>query len=183
MVGRPIWVERLWRAWKQVSIVWLTGVRRVGKTVLAQSLPDAEYLNCDLPRTAERLDDPEGFFRSVRKPAVVLDEVHQLPDPSRLLKIAADAFPKIRILATGSSTLAATHKFRDSLTGRKRSVELVPVLFEESDAFGTHSLGDRLLRGGLPPALLANEARQEFYAEWFLIKADFTVFGIRPAVS
>lgn len=60
----------------------------------------------------------------MRRPVVVFDEVHQLADPSRLLKIGADAFPRIKILATGSSTLAATQKFRDSLAGRKRVVEL-----------------------------------------------------------
>jgi len=48
----------------------------------------------------------------------LIDEVHQQADPSRLLKIGADEFPKLKILATGSSTLAATQKFRDSLTGR-----------------------------------------------------------------
>ena len=166
MIKRPFWTDRLVAAWKQASIVWLTGPRRAGKTVLAQSLPDAEFLNCDLPSVAERLRDPESFFRSVKKKFVVLDEVHQLPDPSRLLKIGADAFPKLRILATGSSTLAATQKFRDSLTGRKRVVELVPVLHEELPAFGVADLRERLLRGGLPPALLAKEHNPEFYAEW-----------------
>jgi predicted AAA+ superfamily ATPase len=131
MIDRPFWTGRLAAAWKQASIVWLTGPRRVGKTVLARSLPEAEFLNCDLPSVAERLRDPESFFRSVQKPLVVLDEVHQLPDPSRLLKIGADDFPRLKILATGSSTLAATQKFRDSLAGRKRVVELVPVLHEE----------------------------------------------------
>ena len=79
MIERPFWNERLVAAWKEASIVWLTGPRRVGKTVLAQSLPDAEFLNCDLPSVAERLHDPESFFRSVKKRCVVLDEVHQLP--------------------------------------------------------------------------------------------------------
>ena len=140
MTERPIWRERLAAAWKQVPIVWLTGPRRAGKTVLAQSLPDAEFLNCDLPSVAERLRDPEAFYHSVKKRIVVLDEVHQLPDPSRLLKIGADDFPRLKILATGSSTLAATQKFRDSLTGRKRVVELVPVLHEELPAFGVTDL-------------------------------------------
>jgi hypothetical protein len=166
MIKRPFWTDRLVAAWKQASIVWLTGPRRAGKTVLAQSLSAAEFLNCDLPSVAERLRDPESFFRSVKKKFVVLDEVHQLPDPSRLLKIGADAFPKLKILATGSSTLAATQKFRDSLTGRKRVVELVPVLHEELPAFGVADLRERLLRGGLPPALLAKEHNPEFYAEW-----------------
>ena len=108
MIERPFWLGRLAAAWKQVSVIWLCGPRRTGKTVLAKALPDAEYLNCDLPSAAERLRDPESFFRAVRRPRLILDEVHQLPDPSRLLKIGADAFPKLKILATGSSTLAAT---------------------------------------------------------------------------
>lgn len=166
MVERPIWNERLTAAWRHAPIVWLTGPRRVGKTVLAHSIPEAEFLNCDLPSAAERLHDPEDFYRSVRKRVVVLDEVHQLADPSRLLKIGADAFPKLRILATGSSTLAATQKFRDSLTGRKRVVELTPVLHEELPAFGVTEVRERLLRGGLPSALLAEERSDEFYAEW-----------------
>jgi uncharacterized protein len=166
MIDRPIWKGRLLAAWKQAPIVWLTGPRRVGKTVLAQSVPDAEFLNCDLPSVAERLRDPESFYRSVSKPVVVLDEVHQLPDPSRLLKIGADGFPKLRILATGSSTLAATQKFRDSLTGRKRVVQLTPVLYEELPSFGVVDVRERLLRGGLPPALLPAERHDEFYAEW-----------------
>jgi len=166
MIDRPFWAGRLAAAWKQAPIVWLTGPRRAGKTVLAQSLPDAEFLNCDLPSVADRLSDPESFFRSLKRPFVVFDEVHQLPDPSRLLKIGADGFPRLKILATGSSTLAATQKFRDSLTGRKRVVKLVPVLSEELAAFGVADLRERLLRGGLPPALLANQYNPEFYAEW-----------------
>lgn len=166
MIERPVWQERLAAAWKQAAIVWLTGPRRVGKTVLAQSVADAEYFNCDLPSVAERLRDPESFYCSIRQPTVILDEVHQLPDPSRLLKIGADAFPRLRILATGSSTLAATQKFRDTLTGRKRVMALVPVLHEEAAAFGVTDTRKRLLRGGLPPALLGEGHNPEFYAEW-----------------
>jgi len=166
MVHRPIWLERLRKGWGKAPIVWLTGVRRTGKTVLASALGESEFLNCDLPSTAARLRDPEGFYRSIRAPFVVFDEVHQLPDPSLLLKIGADAFPKLKILATGSSTLAATQKFRDSLAGRKRSVELFPVLAEELPAFDVLDLRERLLKGGLPPALLAKDRENEFYAEW-----------------
>jgi len=150
----------------RAPLVWLIGPRRVGKTVLAQSLPQAEFLNCDLPSVAQRLQDPESFYRSVKKPFVVFDEVHQLPDPSRLLKIGTDGFPRLKILATGSSTLAATQKFRDSLTGRKRVVKFLPVLHEELSAFGITDVRERLLRGGLPPALLSPEYNPEFYGEW-----------------
>jgi len=97
--------------------------------------------------------DPALFYRNSPKDVVVFDEIHQLRDPSRVLKIGADMFPRLRILATGSSTLAATKKFLDTLAGRKRQVHLVPVLWSELEAFGATLL--RLYHGGLPQALLA----------------------------
>lgn len=126
----------------------------------------ADYLNCDLLSSVELLADPESFYSSVKEEIIVFDEVHQLPDPSRLLKIGADAFDHLKILATGSSTLAATAKFRDSLAGRKREVHLVPVLAEEIAAFGVRDLTERLFRGGLPQTLLAEHYDPEFYGEW-----------------
>jgi hypothetical protein len=166
MIDRSLWRERIVAAWRQTPIVWLAGPRRVGKTVLARQLPEARFLNCDLPSVAERLADPESFYRSVTEPVVVFDEIHQLADPSRLLKIGADAFPHLKLLATGSSTLAATRKFRDSLAGRKRVVSLVPVLYRELPLFGIHDLRTRLLRGGLPQVLLGQHEPAEFFAEW-----------------
>ncbi len=168
MIQRPYWKQRLESAWRTRPIVWLSGVRRVGKTVLSKSIPDAVYLNCDLLSTVRRLEDPESFYRTLPPGStVVLDEVHRLPDPSRVLKIASDAFPTLRILATGSSTLAATGKFRDSLTGRKWSVYLCPVLWDEClGGFGGPDLDHRLLLGGLPELLLAPDPIPGYQAEW-----------------
>ncbi len=164
---RPFWLSRLEAAWQQVPIAWLAGVRRSGKTTLAKSLGEdrALYVNCDLPVTGERVRDPALFLSQCDRPIVVFDEIHQLRDPSRLLKIAADEFPHLRVLATGSSTLAATRKFSDSLTGRKRLLHLVPVLTEELPAFGV-TLAKRLYHGGLPPALLSAQKDPSFYREW-----------------
>ncbi len=105
MVLRQHWIERIEKAWKQRTVIWLAGVRRVGKTYLCQSLPEVEYFDCELPRTRRMMDDPEGFLEGHRGKRIVLDEIHRLDNPSELLKIAADHFPKTRIIATGSSTL------------------------------------------------------------------------------
>src|SRR4030042_112797 len=119
MIDRPFWIDRIKEAWRSRPIVWLSGVRRVGKTTLAHMLPEAVYLNCDLPSVGRRLFDPESFYDNLDKETIVIfDEIHRLEEPSRVLKIAADAYPHLKVLATGSSTLAATRKFRDSLTGR-----------------------------------------------------------------
>ena len=148
--------------------MWLAGVRRSGKTTLAQSLPGEKvlYINCDLPVVSDMVADPELFYRNCTHPIVVFDEIHQLDNPSRLLKIGADLFPRIRILATGSSTLAASRKFRDTLTGRKRNVHLLPVLWDELPAFQNAPLLKRLYQGGLPQALLAETKSPSFYREW-----------------
>ena len=126
MNSRPFWLKRIEGAWCETPIVWLCGVRRSGKTTLAEALgPERTvYLNCDLPTVEDMVRDPQVFFRGCSKPVVVFDEIHQLRDPARVLKSGADVFPKLKILATGSSTLAASKKFRDTLTGRKRLVHL-----------------------------------------------------------
>lgn len=184
MINRPYWLGKILSAWEKRPIVWLAGVRRVGKTTLAKMIPDALYLNCDLPSDVGRLDDPEFFFRSIPGGTrVVLDEIHRLADPSRILKIAADSFPSLRVLATGSSTLAATKKFRDSLTGRKIEIQLPPVLWTETkDAFGIADLDRRLLHGGLPEFLLAKEKDGPLFTEWmdgFYARDIQELFAIR----
>jgi uncharacterized protein len=183
MISRKIWLKKLEVLWQKRPIIWLTGVRRVGKTTLSRML-EAEYFNCDLPSNQERLNNPEYFFKSFKPGTrIILDEVHQLKSPSDVLKIAADEFPKIKILATGSSTLSATKKFRDSLTGRKSVLYLSPVLWSECiNSFNVTDLRQRLLRGGLPGMLLAETFDQTDYSEWidsFYARDISELFSIR----
>src|SRR5438067_3000401 len=118
MVQRRYWLKRVEEGWRHRTVLWLRGVRRTGKTTLAQSLPDVEYFDCELPRVRRPMEDAEAFLSSLAGKRIVLDEVHRLPSPSELLKIAADHFPAVRVLATGSSTLGASSRFRDTLAGR-----------------------------------------------------------------
>ena len=183
MVERPLWLQRIREAWERRPVVWLSGVRRVGKTTLAKMLGDATYLNCDLPSVQRALADPELFYEGLPPRAtVILDEVHRLQDPSGVLKIAADEYQGLRVLATGSSTLAATRKFRDSLTGRKTVVHLCPVPWHECAAFDVRSLDRRLLHGGLPEPLLAASKDPAFFVEWvdsFYARDILELFGVR----
>lgn len=166
MVARPDWTRRIEAAWTRKPVAWLTGVRRVGKTTLCQSLPGVTYLDCELPSVRRDLDDPEAFLRSHGPGKIVLDEVHRLNDPAGFLKIAADHFPKTRVLATGSSTLGASAKFRDTLTGRKAEVWLTPMVQADLELFGDTSLEHRMLHGGLPPFFLAPSPPERDFQEW-----------------
>jgi hypothetical protein len=112
------------------------------------------------------LEDAESFLNDHRGRRIVLDEIHRLPNPSEVLKIASDHFPDVRILATGSSTLGASAKFRDTLAGRKRNVWLTPMTLDDLDDFGQPDLRHRLLRGGLPPFFLAKSVPERDIQDW-----------------
>jgi predicted AAA+ superfamily ATPase len=166
MYLRGEWTQRIENAFQDRSVVWLKGVRRVGKTVLSQSLSGVEYFDCELPRTRRLLEDAEGFLREVRGKRIVLDEIHRLTNPSEILKIAADHYSDVQVLATGSSTLGASSKFRDTLTGRKHTVWLTPMTLTDLNAFQQDDLKHRLHHGGLPPLFLADGFPESDYQEW-----------------
>ena len=166
MQPRPFWIQQVESLWKRRSILWLPGVRRVGKTTLTQSLRNVEYFDCELPRQRRAMEDPEAFLDSLKGKRIVLDEIHRLRNPSELLKIAADHYPTVRVVATGSSTLGATRKFRDTLTGRKAQLWLTPAMSADMDPLGVTSLETRLYRGGLPPFLIKKNAPEREYQEW-----------------
>ena len=166
MVTRHFWIDRLEGAWKRRSVVWLSGVRRAGKTFLSQSLRDVEYFDCELPRVRRIIDDPEAFLQDNRGRRIVLDEIHRLERPSEILKIAADHFLDTRILATGSSTLGASARFRDTLAGRKEELWLTPMTADDLKDFGRVDLRHRFLHGGLPPFFLEKELPERDFQEW-----------------
>jgi len=166
MVTRHFWQKRVEAKWQEKSVVWLSGVRRVGKTCLCQSLKNVEYFDCELPRTRRMMADPEAFLGGLKGHRVVLDEIHRLANPSELLKIGADHYPHTPILATGSSTLGASSKFRDTLSERTRDLWLTPMNSYDLRDFGKEDLVHRFLRGGLPPFFIAKEFPERDFQEW-----------------
>src|SRR3989338_10829051 len=105
MKTRHFWLKKIEQLWQEKSIIWLSGVRRSGKTFLSKNIKDAVYFDCELPRVRQMMTNQEDFLDGFKKKRIILDEIHRLDNPSELLKIAADHYPDIQIIATGSSTL------------------------------------------------------------------------------
>ena len=166
MVRRSYWISTIERLWDERPTVWLAGVRRAGKTYLCRSLPDVEYLDCELPSCRRTLADPERFLRDMGPRRIVIDEIQRLSNPSELLKIAADYYRDTRIIATGSSTLGASRRFRDTLTGRKLDLRLTPMTVLDQQQFGDRGMDHRFLHGGLPPFFLAAAPPESAFQEW-----------------
>jgi predicted AAA+ superfamily ATPase len=166
MYSRSFWLRLLEESLQSHPIVWLAGVRRAGKTVLCQDLPAAEYFDCELPSVRRSMEDPERFLGGLAHRRVILDEIHRLANPSELLKIAADHYPTVRIVATGSSSLGASQKFRDTLTGRKKDIWLTPMNLPDASDFGQTDPEVRMVRGGLPPFFLDASRSERAYQDW-----------------
>ena len=112
------------------------------------------------------MEDPQEFLDSLRGRRIVLDEIHRLANPSELLKIAADHYSDTRVLATGSSTLGASAKFKDTLTGRKEELWLTPINTADLSDFKQKELRHRFLHGGIPPFFLARELPERDFQQW-----------------
>ena len=141
MIKRSLWLDCIQRAWSHRSvIIWLSGVRRVGKTTLAQRLLEqtgsGAYLNWD-----DRDDRRE--IRAAQWPGegglVVLDELHKWRGWKLWLKGEFDKHrTTLRFLVTGSARLDLYRRGGDSLQGRYHHYRLHPFSLAE------------LTRGGSP---------------------------------
>lgn len=65
------------------------------------------------------------------KKFVFIDEIQHLENPSSFLKVIHDHYPNIKLIVSGSSSLALKRKFKDSLTGRKHIFIVNPLSFKE----------------------------------------------------
>ena len=166
MVTRNFWIGQILQRLQQRSVLWVSGVRRVGKTFLCQSIPNIEYFDCELPRVRREMQDPQAFLNSLKGRTIILDEIHRLDNPSEILKIASDHYPETKVIATGSSTLGASSRFRDTLTGRKTELWLTPMISSDLVDFQQTELTRRFLRGGLPPFFLSPELPERDFQEW-----------------
>lgn len=164
--ARSFWLASIQTLWKKRPIIWLSGLRRAGKTILCQSIPNAVYFDCELPSVRRMLQDEEAFLADHKGKQIVLDEIHRLENPAQLLKIASDHFPDIRVIATGSSILGASAKFKDTLAGRKNELWLTPMISKDLQDFKQSDLTHRILKGGLPPFFLAKTVLEREYQEW-----------------
>ena len=133
------------------EIVFLLGTRQTGKTTLTKLVSEASGFDKDHIfffdfedkeyRALFNLEDTgvktlksvlqiEGV-NTGEKNLLILDEIQLLNDPSNLLKLFYDYFPKLKVIATGSSSLKIKHKFSDSLAGRKSVYHVEPLNFDE----------------------------------------------------
>ncbi|MGD8993163.1 MAG: AAA family ATPase [Desulfobacterales bacterium] len=165
MKTRTFWLKKIEKSWRR-PVLWISGVRRIGKTCLCRMIPEIQYFDCELPRIRRMMADPESFLEGLKGERIVLDEIHRLDNPSEVLKIAADHYTSIRVIATGSSTLGASARFQDTLTGRKTDLWLTPMMSSDLKDFDNKDLSHRVLRGGMPSFFLEKDLPERDFQDW-----------------
>jgi predicted AAA+ superfamily ATPase len=163
LVPRPRHAAAIEHLLHQFPVVGIVGARQVGKTTLAGMLASSSsftrVVSFDLedPRDRARLADPMLALEPLRG-LVVLDEVQQLPDVFRVLRVLADRTDApARFLVLGSAGPDLLRQGSESLAGRIAYYELPGLHLDEVAADRADELW---LRGGLPRSFLAeSEAR------------------------
>ncbi|MBU1178268.1 ATP-binding protein [Patescibacteria group bacterium] len=158
----------------QGKIVIIYGARQVGKTTLVKEIQnkykkESVYLNCDEPDIRDAFTDRtstelKSFLGNSR--LVILDEAQRVKNIGLSLKLIADNFPKIQIIATGSSSFELSNEIAEPLTGRKYELYLYPFSLAEirqiySPTEITRLLEKRLILGSYPEIVKNERAAWE----------------------
>jgi hypothetical protein len=139
MLARSIQNQLRSRLFTGKTII-LLGPRQVGKTTLARtmvdSLPEVStlWLTGDDPEAVEVLSHATLARLRIllaQHQLMVIDEAQRIPNIGTTLKLLHDNFPKVQILATGSSALDLAEQTAEPLTGRKLEYLMLPLSFEE----------------------------------------------------
>jgi predicted AAA+ superfamily ATPase len=109
--------EKIIESLKKDKIIIIYGARQVGKTTLVKKFIKPErslYLNGDFIDDAKRLDKPtkELVSRFVNVDLLIIDEAQNIKDIGLKLKVIHDTLPKLKIIATGSSSFELSNEFR-----------------------------------------------------------------------
>jgi predicted AAA+ superfamily ATPase len=144
---------------KYISI--LIGPRQVGKTFLLREI-EAACFRRGLKTRFYNLEDPTDlqFFTGTdvqviqklkgQADVIFIDEFHYLKNATRIMKVLYDSESRMKIFASGSSSMEIHKHLKESLAGRFRLTIIYPLYFKEEIQIKGYSFNEYLKYGGLP---------------------------------
>jgi hypothetical protein len=194
-IERPFYQNKIKEAISRLPIVILTGARQVGKTTLMKNHPvtgPVLFINGENIETSDLFQNYSILVSYLKlnlnetlSGTLFIDEFQYIPGIDILLKLLADDHPSLKIICTGSSSLAISQNIRESLAGRVRTVEIFPLTFDEFLRFNspelhtlfsrydentpdilvdghiTEKLSEYMLYGGMPRVSLEKDPKQK----------------------
>ena len=140
----------------------LIGPRQVGKTFLMRQLQNI-CLERGLKVAFHNLEDPddlrvfggmeEQIIRELKEmdaDVLFLDEFHYLKNATRIFKVLFDSGIKLKIFASGSSSMEIHKHLKESLAGRFRLTLVHPLFAFEMRQVPVYAFEDYLSFGAIP---------------------------------
>lgn len=190
-------LDRLARAVASGKVVVLYGPRQVGKTTLLRRYvrehdPEALFVSGEDLSVREQLESRSvarlAAFAGGRR-TLVVDEAQHLREVGLNLKLLVDHLEGLRVIAAGSSSFDRARKTGEPLTGRKKTLLLLPLAQLELGAVeGPHEtsarLPTRLIYGSYPEvALMESDEERELHlrelVSSYLFRDVLQVEGVR----
>ena len=202
MVGRYIPHAQLGRLARSVApnrVVVVYGPRRVGKTTLLRQYmrqhdPDALLVSGEDVDVREYLESQSvARLRALvgRRTTLIVDEAQHVREVGLNLKLLVDHVQGLRIVASGSSSFDLARQTGEPLTGRKRTLLLLPLAQLELAGAETApetraQLEMRLIYGSYPEVVLTEsiEDREIYLKELiasYLFRDILQLEGVRHA--
>ena len=191
MIPRQL-LDPLMQALREAPAVCLLGPRQTGKTTLALEVGKrlgGLYLDLESEQDRAKLAEPEAYLESHLDKLVILDEVHRTPNLFPVLRGLIDRARRNgqgngRYLLLGSAALGLLRQSGESLAGRIRFLELMPLTVREPTG---RDLATLWLRGGFPESLLVRSDEQSLrWRRDFIrtyLERDIPQFGPRIAAE
>lgn len=157
------------------KVIILYGARQIGKTTLTKELlktnKNSRYISCDELDVQTKLKplSHEYLYKFFGKhKLIVLDEAQKIENIGVILKIMNDFYPKIQIVATGSSSFDLANKVGEPLVGRSREFQMSPLTLLEilslnKSIFKKDTISqikERIIYGNYPEVYIENENKE-----------------------
>lgn len=147
------------------KVVSIIGPRQVGKSTLSEHIfkdtVNVLRINGDDTDAKYMFENvSENFLKilTANHNALLINEAQKIKNIGKMLKIMADKLNHIPVIITGSSSFLLTKAVNESLTGRKREIQLLPISFAEmvkhtNIVEETRMLNHRLIYGYYPEVI------------------------------
>ena len=187
-------LDKLGKSFRNNRIIIIIGSRQVGKTTLMNM-----YKN-DIPKNrrcfyfnledatnlaiCQSIDNLKAYLRDngidIKKGKIflIIDEFYYIKNATKLFKAIYDLHPKIKILASSSSSIEIQKHLKESLAGRKKVYNLYPLSFEEFIRFRNEDEYSRYTKLNFKNS---SSALIEMYNNDYL--KNYLLFGGYPKIS
>lgn len=181
------------------KVALIFGTRRVGKSTLLDKIikqKEAQGKTCLLmnvdtgrgQRALDTIDDQALGDLLSGVDVLAIDEAQNIETICKTLKIIHDTFPKVQVIATGSSSFDLANKTGEPLVGRMRQFLLYPFSIEElrtsMGAYDVNYKVEKFLKYGMYPCIYDLtipdiEKELESLVDGYLYKDLLTFEGIK----